>query len=404
MERHGPRLRSTHEPISSWVGAQGMNPSAERGRLVVLLVGLLFLVVSLLVGGGVLILLVFGDQVVHVALRLGELHLVHAFPCVPVQECLPPEHGRELFADSPEHLLDRCGVADESDLDLQLQRWRKLETDVVKGLIVENHALVCILNQLMDGKSRVVRLNDCHHAIRRRESHTLKAVAVLRFLADHIQHRVNQLGTLGVVSLGPVVSCPRLPEHKVVRAEYLPIGPRPDAIHGPRLQIHEDSARHVAPAAGLIVVHVHPLELQIGVPVVPPGRIDPVLGAHHLPELRPDLVPALAPLDVQNLAHLHRHWGPPSTPPEESERDGDRGSERERESGEGKRKVLDRRNKGGVSFKKIRNKRGYRGRRRGEVTGHWAGKVARRGGQRAGKRRENGGGGGKRRGSKASAI
>ncbi|CAA6669440.1 unnamed protein product [Spirodela intermedia] len=96
-------------------------------------------------------------------------------------------------------------------------------------------------------------------------------------------------------ALGPVVSCARLAEHKVVRAEYLPIGPRPDAIHGPRLQIHEDSARHVAPAAGLIVVHVHPLELQIGVPVVPPGRIDPVLGAHHLPELRPDLVPALPP-------------------------------------------------------------------------------------------------------------
>ncbi|BAS81863.1 Os03g0105633, partial [Oryza sativa Japonica Group] len=73
----------------------------------------LILVFTLVVGGGVLVLLVLGDEVVHVALSLGELHLVHALARVPVQEGLPAEHGGELLADAAEHLLDGGGVADE---------------------------------------------------------------------------------------------------------------------------------------------------------------------------------------------------------------------------------------------------------------------------------------------------
>ena len=42
---------------------------------------LLLLEVGLLLGGGVLVLLVLADQVVHVGLRLCELHLVHALTC-----------------------------------------------------------------------------------------------------------------------------------------------------------------------------------------------------------------------------------------------------------------------------------------------------------------------------------
>ena len=51
---------------------------------------LLSLVVELLldVGGGLLVLLVLGHEVVHVGLGLGELHLVHALAGVPVQESL----------------------------------------------------------------------------------------------------------------------------------------------------------------------------------------------------------------------------------------------------------------------------------------------------------------------------
>jgi hypothetical protein len=78
---------------------------------VLLLAVVLFLFV--LLGGGVLVLLVLGNEVVHVALGLCELHLVHALAGVPVQESLAPEHGRELLAHAAEHLLDGGGVAHE---------------------------------------------------------------------------------------------------------------------------------------------------------------------------------------------------------------------------------------------------------------------------------------------------
>jgi hypothetical protein len=35
------------------------------------------------------------------------------------------------------------------------------ETDVVKGFVVNNHTLIGVLDQLMDGKSSVVGFNDC---------------------------------------------------------------------------------------------------------------------------------------------------------------------------------------------------------------------------------------------------
>ena len=62
--------------------------------------------VFVVVHSGLLVLLILGDQVVHVRLGLGELHLVHALPGVPVEEGLPPEHGSELFGDPLEQFLD----------------------------------------------------------------------------------------------------------------------------------------------------------------------------------------------------------------------------------------------------------------------------------------------------------
>ena len=72
-----------------------------------------FIILSLLLSGSILVLLVLRDEVVHVGLSLGELHLVHALTGVPVKEGLAAEHGRELLGDALEHLLDRGGVADE---------------------------------------------------------------------------------------------------------------------------------------------------------------------------------------------------------------------------------------------------------------------------------------------------
>jgi len=122
------------------------------------------------------------------------------------------------------------------------------------------------------------------------------------------------------VTLGPVVSGAGLSEDEVIRAENLTVGSRSDAVHGPWLQIHEHRPRDESPATRLIVVHVHSLQLQLVVPLVPPRGINPVLRAHHLPELRSDLVPALPSLDVKNLTHLRWKTRVPENTNEEKER------------------------------------------------------------------------------------
>lgn len=74
----------------------------------------LFLVeLTLLLGGGVLVLLVLRDKIVHVGLGLSELHLVHTLTSVPMKESLSSEHSSELLGDSLEHLLDGGRVTDE---------------------------------------------------------------------------------------------------------------------------------------------------------------------------------------------------------------------------------------------------------------------------------------------------
>ncbi|KAF3839272.1 hypothetical protein F7725_017989 [Dissostichus mawsoni] len=73
---------------------------------------------SLLFGGGILVLLVLGHQIIHVALGLGELHLIHTFSGVPMQEGLTTEHGYAL-----EQLLNGCAVANEGDGHLEASWW-----------------------------------------------------------------------------------------------------------------------------------------------------------------------------------------------------------------------------------------------------------------------------------------
>merc|ERR1719416_281205 len=74
----------------------------------------LHIVLALFLCSSILILLVLGHQVVHVALGLSELHLIHALAGVPMKESLAAEHGREVFRDPFEHLLDGGAVARES--------------------------------------------------------------------------------------------------------------------------------------------------------------------------------------------------------------------------------------------------------------------------------------------------
>merc|ERR1712203_1182651 len=96
------------------------------GNIILILVldSLSFLSIEfLIVNGRLLVLLVLAHQIVHVALGLGELHLVHALPGVPVEERLAPEHRRELLRDPLKQLLDGGRVANESGGHLESPWW-----------------------------------------------------------------------------------------------------------------------------------------------------------------------------------------------------------------------------------------------------------------------------------------
>ena len=88
------------------------------------------------------------------------------------------------------------------------------------------------------------------------------------------------------MSLSPVVPGPTLSEHKVVRSEDLSEGSWADAVHGAGLQVDEHCPRHIFASAGLVVVNVDPLQLEVGVAVVGPGGVDTVLVRDNLPELK----------------------------------------------------------------------------------------------------------------------
>merc|ERR1719253_942218 len=93
-----------------------------RDRLSIVLT--LFLIeLALLLSGGILVLLVLRDQVVHVGLSLGELHLVHALSSVPVEEGLAAEHGCEVLSHALEHLLDGSRISGKGHGHLQALWW-----------------------------------------------------------------------------------------------------------------------------------------------------------------------------------------------------------------------------------------------------------------------------------------
>merc|ERR1712159_477089 len=166
----------------------------------------------------------------------------------------------------------------------------------------EHHAVGVLLADLGDEESSHTGTGTATEGVAELEA--LEAVAGLGLLADNIEHGVDQLGTLGVVALGPVVTGAGLAEHEVVGAEELTEGASADRVQGTGLEVHEDGAGHVAAASGLVVVHVDALQLEVGVTVVGTGGVNAVLVGDDLPELGTNLVTALASLDVNELAHF----------------------------------------------------------------------------------------------------
>ena len=88
------------------------------------------------------------------------------------------------------------------------------------------------------------------------------------------------------MSLGPVVAGSRLSEHKVVGSEDLAIGPGPHAVHGAGLQVHKDGPGHVLAAAGLVVVDIDPLKLEVRGASIRASGVNSMLIRDDLPELQ----------------------------------------------------------------------------------------------------------------------
>ena len=61
---------------------------------------------------------------------------------------------------------------------------------------------------------------------------------------------------------------------------------RPDAVHGAGLEVHQHGAGHVLAAARLVVVHIDPLELEVGGAGVGASGVDAVLVRDDFPELK----------------------------------------------------------------------------------------------------------------------
>ena len=93
------------------------------------------------------------------------------------------------------------------------------------------------------------------------ETEALEAVAGLGLLADDIEDGLDELDTLGVVTLGPVVTSSGLAEDEVVGAEDGAVGAGTNSIHGAGLKVHEHSTRNVLAGGGLVEVDLNALKL-----------------------------------------------------------------------------------------------------------------------------------------------
>jgi len=88
----------------------------------------------------------------------------------------------------------------------------------------------------------------------------LQTVAALGFLADDVKHRVDQLGALRVVTLGPVVAGTALTKHEVVWAEDLAEWTGADRVHRAWLKVNENGTRYVLAAC---IIHTLCYQLQV---------------------------------------------------------------------------------------------------------------------------------------------
>merc|ERR1719191_1400673 len=153
---------------------------------------LLLVELSLVLGGGILVLLVLRNKIVHVGLSLSELHLVHALTSVPVEEGLATEHAGELLRDTLPELLDGGGVTDEDGCHLRALRWDVTDgrLDVVRDPLDEVRGVL-----VLDVKHLLVDLLGGHTATE--EGRACEVATMTRIGSTHhvlgIEHLLGQL-------------------------------------------------------------------------------------------------------------------------------------------------------------------------------------------------------------------
>ena len=188
-----------------------------------------------------------------------ERNQVHRqLPQIAVQLTGVPQTRRDPRHRARDQLVH---VRERRRLDVQ-----RLRADLVQRLVVQNHHLVHVLQQLVHRQRRVVRLRHRvrhvrrrehrvrhHHAVRellldlrqQQRAHTrtrassqrvrqleaLQAFARLRFATENIHHLVHQLGSLRVVTLCPVVASAVLGKDEIVRLEQLTHFSGANSIH-----------------------------------------------------------------------------------------------------------------------------------------------------------------------------
>ena len=233
-----------------------------------------------------------------------------------------------------------AGLARENERDEVVQvtigwasKLQGTEADIVQGLVIDGEEDISAIEECVDGKACVVRLDDhIGHEWRWDDGEgalhllielfvnlgqdegtktgtgtttegvakleALHAVACLSLLTNHIHDGIDQVKTVRQVSTGIVVTGTGLAEHEVLRAEQLAEGAGADAVHRTRLKINQDCTGDVTATSCLVVVHVDVLDLQLRVAAVLTVRVDTVLVRDYFPELRADLVTTLACLNV----------------------------------------------------------------------------------------------------------
>jgi len=180
---------------------------------------------------------------------------------------------------------------------------KSAEADIVECLVINAISFVGVLDKLVDRECGIVGLNDgigdlgggddgesAHNTVRvllanlgdEKSSHarasaatkrvseleSLKAITALSLLANNIQNGIDKLGSLGVMTLSPVISSSALSKDEVVGAEKLTKRSRANRIHSTGLKIDENCTRNVLSSSSFVIINIDTFQLKIGISMV----------------------------------------------------------------------------------------------------------------------------------------